>query len=569
MRKQTSLLLMTTLLVWPMTTVARGQGAPPAPAVPTPLEKLKDRPDTPGSDDATLGEWFDSVAAGIKFRPPANMKRQGRPVASDYIVRYADEHRGWVFDATRTSFDRKIDLSNQGNPGAPAGLLEITRDELKANAPGAEIVREDVINVGDYTVAMLAARFTVGLTRVLSQQAIVRSDDRLYYTLSLTTPAARQRDDGTTPDNDPGEARAVEAFRASVDTVALLDRTPVLDDQRERLFRTRALFVNLTPDKMLKPISVMDIAETNPKTRQDGKGEQYLRILQDGKDVGYTYVLANEEKRGATDGIYVGVRTRTKLAPEPTKQAGTAAALKAPATAPSVVQTDSESIMWMSTDRKHETWRTIVVVDDAGGRDKDHSTEIGTSDRQTERVLERDEPVGEKLDPRNPPVRKEDVYSLSVTMQSTRANAEPVQRSLPPFYLPQAMGFLIPRLVPLNEPKTYMFASWVTEAREVMSRYVDVGREQNVTLGGKKQLAVPVKDRFGLEGSITTHWVTLDGTYLGSVNEDSQLTVLPTDEETLRKIWIDATLTAPKADTKTAQQPAAGIPTSDQRGNLQ
>ena len=63
--------------------------------------------------------------------------------------------------------------------------------------------------------------------------------------------------------------------------------------------------------------------------------------------------------------------------------------------------------------------------------------------------------------------------------------------------------------------------------------------------------------------------MTLDGTYLGSVNEDSQLSVLPTDEETLRKIWIDATLTAPKADTKTAQQPAGSTPKSDERGNLQ
>jgi len=348
----------------------------------------------------------------------------------------------------------------------------------------------------------------------------------------------------------------------------LLDRTPVLDDQRERLFRTRALFVNLTAEKLFKPITVMDLAETNQKTRQDGKGEQYLRILQEGKDVGYTYVLAEKETRGKMEGVSVGVRTRTRLAPEPTKQAGTAAALKAPATAPSIVQTDMESLMWMSTDRKHETWRTIVVVDD-GARDKNHSTEIGTSDRQTERVLDKDEPVGEKIDPRNPPVRKEDILSLTVTTQSTRVNAEPVNRSLPPFYLPQAMGFLVPRLVPLNEPKTYMFASWVTEAREVMSRYLDVGREQNVELGGKKHLAVPVKDRFGLEGSVTTHWVTLDGMYLGSVNEDSRLTVLPTDEETLRKIWIDATLTAPKADTKTAQQPAGSIPKSDDRGNLQ
>jgi hypothetical protein len=57
--------------------------------------------------------------------------------------------------------------------------------------------------------------------------------------------------------------------------------------------------------------------------------------------------------------------------------------------------------------------------------------------------------------------------------------------------------------------------------------------------------AIPVKDRVGLEGSVTTHWMSPDGKYLGSTNEDSKVTVLPTDEATLRKIWVDAKLTAP------------------------
>ena len=153
--------------------------------------------------------------------------------------------------------------------------------------------------------------------------------------------------------------------------------------------------------------------------------------------------------------------------------------------------------------------------------------------------------VENKLDERNPPVRHEDVYSLTVTTQSSKVNLEPLTRTLPPFYVPQALAHVLPRLVPLNEPKGYMFASFVSETREVMSRYLDIGREQNVTLDGKKMTAIPVKERIGLEGSVTTHWMSPDGKYLGSVNEDSKVTILPSDEATLRKIWVDAKLTAP------------------------
>jgi hypothetical protein len=137
------------------------------------------------------------------------------------------------------------------------------------------------------------------------------------------------------------------------------------------------------------------------------------------------------------------------------------------------------------------------------------------------------------------------VYTLTVTTASTQVNAEPFTQSLPPFYVPQAMSHLLPRLLPLNEPKSYMFASYVGETRAVMSRYVEVGREQSVTLDGKKHVAVPVTDRFGLEGSITTHWMSPEGKYLGSTNDDSKVTVLPIDDATLRRIWTDAKLTAP------------------------
>jgi hypothetical protein len=151
---------------------------------------------------------------------------------------------------------------------------------------------------------------------------------------------------------------------------------------------------------------------------------------------------------------------------------------------------------------------------------------------------------------------------LNVTHVSKQATAEPVQRTLPVFYIPQALGHLLPRLLPLFEQKGYMFASYVSENREVMSRYVDVEREEQVNLGGKTLRAIPIRDRIGLEGAVTTHYMSPDGAYLGSVNEETKITILPTDRATLLSIWKDADLSRPGDLEEGAAAPAQQSPPS-------
>ena len=124
---------------------------------------------------------------------------------------------------------------------------------------------------------------------------------------------------------------------------------------------------------------------------------------------------------------------------------------------------------------------------------------------------------------------------------------------------------LLPRLLPVREPKRFMFATYVEEARAVMLRYIDVGAPQRVTLGGESMRAIPIKDRLGLEGSVTTHYVTSDGAYVGSENADNGIVVLPSTEEALLKIWKDANFSRP-ADAKeppTAAGAAAPGPAPD------
>jgi hypothetical protein len=92
-----------------------------------------------------------------------------------------------------------------------------------------------------------------------------------------------------------------------------------------------------------------------------------------------------------------------------------------------------------------------------------------------------------------------------------------------------------------------MFASYVPEQQKVMARYVDVGVEQEVTLGRHSIDAIPVTDRIGLEGSITTHYVSATGQYLGTVSPGSKIEILPSDAPTLERMWKDVDLSRPGA----------------------
>ena len=92
-----------------------------------------------------------------------------------------------------------------------------------------------------------------------------------------------------------------------------------------------------------------------------------------------------------------------------------------------------------------------------------------------------------------------------------------------------------------------MFAVYVSDQSHVMHRYVDVGSEQDVDLAGQHVRAVPISDRVGLEGAPTIHYISADGKYLGSVNKESKITILPSDAATLQKIWANkANLTRPR-----------------------
>ena len=213
--------------------------------------------------------------------------------------------------------------------------------------------------------------------------------------------------------------------------------------------------------------------------------------------------------------------------------------------------------MYVNFDRRHEVWSKVTVVKDSAATSEKEKlvwfSEVGASDLQRERVFNRNlnHDDFKELDQKNrnggtgQPFQEVDRYRLVVRNEGRSAVAQPMQRDLPPFYLPQALQMLMPRVVPLGTPTGYLFAGFESDSRQIMLRYVDVLPEADVTLDGRSVRAVGVSERLGFAGSATTHYLTHAGQYLGSTNAETKLEILPTDRATLQSIWKDVDLREP------------------------
>lgn len=548
--------------------------ADPAGAVPGAAEGQMAPQETPRN---LLGIQFENQSAGLSLRIPAGCHRVRTTGSGDDLGQFADETRNWQLKLTRIIREGPTSLTTTTNNfGQPIpGLLDTTVLRLKHDLPGGQILRSDVTNISEGSeklrdnVGMIAVRYAAtGGSRYLSQQAIIQSTDRLFYLVALTTPCSATAK--TDADNDPAERTAVETFRQVLDSVHLLDTTQIYQDQSARLWRTKNLMMSWGAANRLSGVLV---------------NEQWIRILRNGKDIGYSYVteqtaagiprplkreevLAGKSDRDLVqpgDGILIGVRARTI---DPNADLDPSLKAKGP------VQIDSATWMFTTPERQLEDWSRVIVVD-AGNTDKDgkpvksQTEEFGTSNKTIVHKLDKNGVPGTATDPHQPPVRIQEQYVLDVTTVSQSAQGEPLDQEVAPWYIPQALGHLLPRLVPLRaemdpdlgtvKPRTYMFAVYVPELRQVMNRYIDVKDEQEVTFAGRKILAVPVEDRLGWQGSLTTHYLTRGGTYLGSENKEAHLMMLPSDAKTLLSIWKNADLTRP-GGTERPRNTFQGLP---------
>jgi hypothetical protein len=442
----------------------------------------------------------------------------------------------------RRTFPQPTPLSDYKDQFGQAqeGLLSLTARQVR-NLQLLKIVAQDVIHIGPGSktaVGILVMRYDRELEKRLRQEALIDASDRLYYVLELDTPGRRNPDNGA---DDPAERAAADAFNQVIDSVRMLDRQAIYHDQAERLIRTAGLLANMTPQYVQ--------ARLIP--------EQYFRLLRDGKDIGYTYEIEEvDDKSGRIAGMPV---IRIDQRSESLQEDGR--------------DLQVQSRLTVTTDRKHEIWENLatVIVPPSPANKAGSQTlfsEVGSSLSQVKVVAA---PPGSGLDQPQPSdpslqpgLRMKDVWTLNVVRHSSdllnpdlKQDFPPFKQDLPVFYMPLAMSHLLPRMVPFNEPKTYLFAVYVSNGDNrnpaVMMRYIDVEPAEPVRLEGQTYLAVAIRDRIGLEGAVSTHYLSAEsGRYLGSVTPLTgsngaavSETVLPTDAATLRRIWPNCNLTRP------------------------
>jgi hypothetical protein len=492
---------------------------------------LPDAPDAPTPRvPTTLGEAFGSDTAGIRVAPPVGGTMRRPTGMSDEIVRWSNESEQWVFVVSRFNLPESIPLhiERDEKPIDPArpdgkapepqktGFAMLAASQMPNDTPG-KLYRFELLPIDAAEGAMLASSFkTIQNEPRLQQQAIIRKSDRMYYVLTFTTPRTSLQ---TPVEEDPLVRQAVQVFQQSVDGLKLIDQQQIKEDQTDRLIHTRALLVNWNEPRVLKALVP----------------EQWTRIKRDGKDVGYSYIVeepADELPRGGIIPV-----------PKSSKPTGVRIGIRSRLLTTDGEQIDTENWYWLANDKRQESFSNQVVVTPKAlqpGAKPPYTIERGSMTRTNKPVVADDrDRRGDRI------IDSRDEYKLQVwTLSSKQADA-PLQRELPPFYLPQTLGHLMPRLLPLTESQTYLFASYVSAERSVMLRYVDVLSARTVTIEDNTVLAVPVQERLGYEGDITTHYLTPEGQWIGSVNERNKVVTVPATQEQLQKIWKDANLTRP------------------------
>ncbi len=456
----------------------------------------------------TLGVAFESRGAGLDFCPPAGGTMM-RETASGDIVRFLYPARDWDLHVKATISSRPIPLSAAAAEGSGGGgLLELTANQIKDSDPTAEILQRLATEVGSYKVGLITARTTIGVDRAFTEDAIFQSSEQRDYIFQLTAGVGAAN-----------EAAAKAAFDLMLPSVHLQDLSKLAREQQLRLTQSHR-FYDLLDEKRI--VGVLEPS-------------QWMRVIRDGKDAGFieeTELAANHFDH---DGVEITVKSHIEAQP------GEVDGQSPPTTAPAgPVKTDRVAKFFVTFDRRHEDWYIGTTVDDGSGAARTTS-ELGNSDQEIHEHIDTDairrHQMGDAQDPKQPPVYPDAHYTLSVNDYTRNKASPPIERELSPFYLPFALAELLPRLLPPDQPEMYMFASYVSDQHEVMARYVDVSGVEDVTLDGQAVRAVLVKDRIGVDGSPTVHYLTPDGKWLGTVNEEQKLLILPSDARTISQLW--------------------------------
>ena len=491
------------------------------------------------------GPVFSSVEAGFSVQlPPGELKQPS--IASgeaELLATVTNEAEDYRFEVRVVRLDRPMPILGVEMPegGRRTGYLELLAGEIDREATG-NIIRASKTPLADADAGVLVARYRVGGTSFLRQEAIVRVDDRTYHKLLMISPAPGGPVDEI--GDDARVRRAVSAFTASLDSYRAIDQTALLEEQEQRLLRTRSLLVNL---------------KVRGRLAEACAGEALWRIRRGGRDVGFAHVIEEPANR-LPDDINGGFTPADR-------QDGTADAVSAEGVRVGMLvrmQTPGGIVSrrsWHYASRQLDTSdfrETNNLLRDDG------EDELAGADAAAYIVGQMRSgvfPVRYEV-PAPGPLEKETIFDLETqrrlevifTLNQPNARevadrrltiSEPVERDLTPWFLPGAVDHLLPRVAAEYGQRTYAIAVWVPSRREVMMKYVDVAAPAEVELPGGRgtREAIVVSTRIGLNGVATDHFIDADTfAWLGTSGGEADTEVWPATPDEIAEVWKGTTM---------------------------
>ncbi|HSA26580.1 MAG TPA: hypothetical protein P5159_08605 [Phycisphaerae bacterium] len=377
------------------------------------------------SDKSRLDESpYVDGSFGFSIRTPAGsiVQREKKLVglADVEIVRFVQPEFAWslVVRLSRTSRALSTDL-----------LLEEVSRSVRAEHQEIKPIRSEAARFAGREGVRFAATFTGENQTWLRQQAVITKSPTEYYSLILLSPVDDQ-------------AAAASVFERIATSFEILRTEETQREINEALRRGQAL--------------IQSIAADPKKLRSLAAHDDYLFVLQGGKEIGFVHIHSTPFEYGGRQGV--AVREWSWV-------------MKADGT------TQLLHDMFEGTGLPFSRWETMVrtISPIPAG------TDVITSLAQLERGI-----------------RQDDTLLVTYTRKADDAEMKDKAITIESSFASPAFLLLLPRLVDLAKPELYAFSAFSTDRRGLSLRTFRILGQKETLIDGRRTPVFTIQDSEGL-----------------------------------------------------------------------